>query len=284
VLPWRVRAPRDTAGFLSPAVRRVVAEHGIDVSQLHGTGANGRVTRSDASSVAADVRVPFNRVQQRAGNALLASKRTAAHGYAVALADYTALDEVRRTNRASWRTAEGFSLTYLPFVARAVVDAIRVWPRMNATVGDDELIMHRAVNLGIAVDLAYQGLVVPVVRDADGLRMRGIARRIDDLARRARAKQLSPDDVNGGTFTITNPGASRTYQSFPIINLPQAAILSTDGVAKRVLADDRGRIEVRSAGYLCLAFDARVIDPSYAAGFVAHVANIVATRDWSTER
>ncbi|MCU1430490.1 MAG: dihydrolipoamide acyltransferase [Actinomycetia bacterium] len=264
----------------------MVADLGIDAATVQGTGAGGRVTVSDVNAVAtaaASERRPFNRMQQRAGAALLTSKRTAAHGYTVAVADYSALDEVRRGNRERWRETEGFSLTYLPFVARAVVDAIAERPLMNATVGDDAMTLHRDVHLGIAVDLAHQGLVVPVVRSADTLRMRGIARRIDDVARRARAKQLAPDDVSGGTFTITNPGASGTYQSFPIVNLPQVAILSTDGVAKRVCADERGRLDVRTVGHLCLAFDARVIEPMYAGAFVARVAELLASRDWAAE-
>jgi pyruvate/2-oxoglutarate dehydrogenase complex dihydrolipoamide acyltransferase (E2) component len=290
-LPWRVRRPRDTQGFLSPAVRRLAAEHGIDPATVSGTGANGRVTRDDLQRAAVTTNVsetvPFNRVQQRAGAALLASKRTSAHGYAIVLADYTAVEAVRRAQRERWRADEGFALTYLPFVARATIDAIREFPFVNASVGDDELIVHRDVHLGIAVDLANQGLVVPVVRAADTLRMRGIARGIDDIARRARAKQLLPDDLAGGTFTITNPGASGTWMSFPIINQPQVAILSTDGVGKRVVVDTdragRDRLEVRTTGHLCLAYDQRVVDPSYAGAFVERVAALLATREWSTE-
>jgi 2-oxoglutarate dehydrogenase E2 component (dihydrolipoamide succinyltransferase) len=288
-LPWRVRRPRDTQGFFSPAVRRLAAERGVDPATVHGSGANGRVTRDDLLRTATNASeiVPFNRVQQRAGAALLASKHTSAHGYAIVLADYTAVDDVRRVSRERWRADEGFSLTYLPFVARAAIDAIREFPFVNATVGDDELIVHRDVHLGIAVDLANQGLVVPVVRAADTLRMRGIARGIDDVARRARSKKLMPDDLAGGTFTITNPGASGTWMSFPIINQPQVAILSTDGVAKRVVVDTdaagRDRLVVRTTGHLCLAFDQRVVDPPYAGAFVERVAVLLASRDWSTE-
>jgi pyruvate/2-oxoglutarate dehydrogenase complex dihydrolipoamide acyltransferase (E2) component len=288
-LPWRVRRPRDTRDFLSPAVRREIAEHAVDPSSLAGTGAGGRVTRDDVRRAAASgsTRVALNRVQQRAGAALLASKHTAAHAYSVVLADYTALDTVRRGERERWRAEEGFGLTYLPFVARAAVDALRAFPSLNATVAEDELVLHRDVNLGIAVDLANQGLVVPVVRDAGSLRLRGIARRIDDLAQRARAKRIGPDDLAGGTFTITNPGASRTWMSFPIINQPQVAILSTDGVAKRVAVDAaearRDRIEIRTCGHLCLAFDERVVEPADAAAFLARVADLVAARDWRTE-
>jgi 2-oxoglutarate dehydrogenase E2 component (dihydrolipoamide succinyltransferase) len=290
VLPWRVRRPRDTAAFLSPAVRRAAAALGVDPGSITGSGGNGRVTRDDvvqAMPAPNAERVAFNRVQQRSAAGLLASKQTSAHAYAVVLADYTAIDEVRTAHRAAWRSREGFSLTYLPFVARAVIDAVRDFPSLNATVVDDGLAESRDVNLGVAVDLAHQGLVVPVVRGADALRLRGVARAIDDLARRARAKKLTPDEVVGGTFTITNPGASGTWMSFPIINQPQVAILSTDGVAKRVVVDtdERGRdhLTIRTTGHLCLAFDERVVAVETAGGFLERVAHLVATRDWAAE-
>jgi 2-oxoglutarate dehydrogenase E2 component (dihydrolipoamide succinyltransferase) len=283
ILPWRQRAPRDTAGFASPAVRRLAAERNVDVTTLNGSGANGRVTVADVMSGSDRcVRVPFNRVQQRSGPALLASKVTSAHAYAVVECNYDRVDGMRRAERAGWRAAEGFSLTYLPFVARAVVDALREFPMLNATVADDSLVLHRDANIGIAVDLAHQGLVVPVVRGADTLRLRGIARAVNDVASRARAKKLTPDDLSGGTFTITNPGASGTWMSFPIINQPQVAILSTDGVARRVVAGERF-VEIGLRGYLCLAYDERVIEPAYAGEFLDHVAGLIATRDWSTE-
>ncbi|MDQ1520468.1 MAG: hypothetical protein QOI55_1541 [Actinomycetota bacterium] len=259
------------------------------MATIQGTGIGGRVTRDDVlnGGTARTDRVAFNRIQLRAGAALLASKRSSAHAYCVVSADYTAVDDVRRAERERWRADEGFSLTYLPFVVRAAIDALREFPLLNASAADDALVMHRDVNLGIAVDLANQGLVVPVVRSADTLRMRGVARAIDDLARRARSKRLVPDDLAGGTFTITNPGASRTWMSFPIINQPQVAILSTDGVAKRVVVDDdipgRERLEIRMSGHLCLAFDERVIDHSYAGAFVERVATLVASREWRAE-
>jgi 2-oxoglutarate dehydrogenase E2 component (dihydrolipoamide succinyltransferase) len=284
VLPWRRRATRPTSGFLSPAVRRVAAERNVDVTTLPGSGAGGRVTVADVTEGAGrSARVPLNRVQQRSGVALLASKATSAHAYAVVECDYERVEAVRRAERSAWRDAEDFSLTYLPFVARAVVDALRAFPMLNATIGEgDALTRHRDVNLGIAVDLAHQGLVVPVVRGADTLRLRGIARGVNDLASRARAKRLLPDDLSGGTFTITNPGASGTWMSFPIINQPQVAILSTDGVARRVVAGARG-IEVGLRGFLCLAYDARVVDPDEAGEFLDHVATLIANRDWSAE-
>lgn len=294
-LPWRRRRQRSAAGFLSPAVRRVAAERGIDTATVAariGSGTGGRVALRDLDAVAAtagseltgDERVPFNRVQLRAGAALLASTQAAAHALTLVDTDYSAVDRARSVWRARFRAEEGFSLTYLPFVARAVVDTLRDFPQLNASAGDDSLVLHRRVGLGIAVDLDNQGLVVPVVHDAGSLRLRALARAIDDLARRARSKRLTPDDMAGGTFTITNPGGYGTEISVPIINRPQVGILSTDGVRKRVVADDdHDGIVIRPVGFLCLSFDHRALDGAYAGAFVGRVREVLESRDWLTE-
>jgi pyruvate dehydrogenase E2 component (dihydrolipoamide acetyltransferase) len=294
-LPWRVRGSRTVTGFLSPAVRRAAALRGIDVATLAGragSGEQGRVTLGDLGEAAVpvatgDERVPFNRVQARAGVALLASTQTAAHALTVVETDYSAVEVARREWRERFRAEEGFSLTYLPFAARAVVDALRDFPLFNATLGDDAFVVSRRVGLGIAVDLDHQGLVVPVVHDADTLRLRALARAIDDVARRARAKRLTPDDTAGGTFTITNPGGYGTEISVPIINRPQVGILSTDGVRKRVVVSNDGpdadRLAIRPGGYLCLSFDHRAIDGAYAGAFAGRVREILERRDWLTE-
>lgn len=278
MLPWRVRRPRRVAGFVSPAARRVASERGIDPNGVVGSGPGGRVTRADVMAAAdgaprGDVVEPFNNVRKRAAKLLLASKHASAHALIVARADYSGIEDARAAS----------GLTYLPFIARAVVDALRRYPLLNAGVDGDALVVHRAISLGIAVDLRYQGLVVPVVRDADGLRLLALSDAIRDVAARARAKKLGPDDLAGGTFTITNPGASGTWISFPIINQPQVAILSTDGVSKQVVVDDRGRMAVAPVGHLCLTFDHRAVDGAYAGAFLGHVQEIVETRDWSTE-
>jgi pyruvate dehydrogenase E2 component (dihydrolipoamide acetyltransferase) len=272
-LPWRRRAERETHAFLSPAVRNLAREHGLDAAALAGRGSGGRVTRADV--VDADERVPFNTIRKRTAAGLLASKSTIPHALAVVAADYSAVDGARR----------GQHLTALPFVARAVVDALREFPLMNATTDDGgaSLIVHRGVHLGIAVDLDFQGLVVPVVRDADGLRLRALAAAIRDVAQRARSRKLGPDDLAGGTFTITNPGASGTWISFPVINRPQVAILSTDGVSKEVVARREGGLGISPVGRLCCSFDHRAIDGAYAGTFLRRVREIVETRDWITE-
>jgi 2-oxoglutarate dehydrogenase E2 component (dihydrolipoamide succinyltransferase) len=274
---------------LSPAVRNLAREHGVDASAVPGRGSGGRVTAADVMDRAANVIdrttdgagagadevVPFNTVRKRTAVGLLASKSTLAHALAVVATDYASVDDARRGER----------LTALPFVARAVVDALHEFPLMNATSNDDgaSVVTHRAVHLGIAVDLDFQGLVVPVVRDADGMRLRALAAAIRDSAARARARKLGPDDLAGGTFTITNPGASGTWISFPVINRPQVGILATDGVSRQVVADADGRLGIAPIGHLCCAFDHRALGGAYAGAFLARVREIVETRDWAGE-
>jgi 2-oxoglutarate dehydrogenase E2 component (dihydrolipoamide succinyltransferase) len=179
------------------------------------------------------------------------------------------------------------SLTYLPFVSRAVVDALREFPLLNASVGQQELIVHHDVHLGYAVDLDFEGLMVPVVHHADTKRLRALARDVADLAARARSRKLGPDDITGGTFTITNLGSYGTVLTFPVINQPQVAILSTDGVRKRPvvvqLPDGNDAIVVHPVGTLALAWDHRAVDGAYAAAFLARVRDILETRDWAQE-
>ncbi|MDQ1475514.1 MAG: hypothetical protein QOE62_743 [Actinomycetota bacterium] len=281
-LPWRRRPARAAGDFVSPVVRNIAREHGVDTATIAGRGTDGRVTRADVLGAIAgstpggrDEVVPFSSIRRRTAVALLASKRTVPHALEVVVADYAAVDGARR----------GSGLTALPFVARAVIDALREFPLMNATIGNDDasVVVHRAVHLGIAVDLDFEGLVVPVVRDADGLRLRALAAAIRDVAARARARKLAPDDLAGGTFTITNPGASGTWISFPVINRPQVGILATDGVSKQVVAADDGLIRVAVRGHLSCAFDHRAVDGAYAGAFLARVREIVETRRWDRE-
>jgi 2-oxoglutarate dehydrogenase E2 component (dihydrolipoamide succinyltransferase) len=257
-------------------VRSLARELGVELGAVSGSGAEGRVTSADvrAASETRDVVVPFDNIRRRTAVGLLASKQTIPHAFTAVAADYTAIDAARRP----------VGLTALPFVARAVIDALREFPLMNATTAEDgvSVVTHRAVHLGIAVDLEFQGLVVPVVHDADGLRLRALAAAIRDVATRARARKLGPDDLAGGTFTITNPGASGTWISVPVINKPQVGILSTDGVTKLVLADGDA-LRIAPVGHLCCSFDHRAVDGAYAGSFVARVQEIVETRDWFSE-
>ncbi|HXW34877.1 MAG TPA: dihydrolipoamide acetyltransferase family protein, partial [Acidimicrobiales bacterium] len=245
-------------------------------------------TSEGASALAGtDEVVPFTNIRRRTAEHMVRSKATSAHTLVVKEADFEAIEHVRRSLGQRFKEEEGFSLTYLPFVARATIEALRDFPQLNSSVGDDSLVVHHQINLGIAVDLDRQGLIVPVIQRAEELTLRGIARRIHDLAQRARTKKLTADDIAGGTFSITNPGPFGTLLTAPIINQPQVAILSTDGVKRRPvvveLDDGTEAITIRSIGLLSLAWDHRAVDGAYAAAFVAGVAELLTTRDWSTE-
>lgn len=218
---------------------------------------------------------------------MVSSKHTSPHVLTAMEVDYERVEQVRSEFKAGWKAEEGFSLTYLPFIARAVIDALRDYPHMNASFGDDELVVHGHVNLAIAVDIDFEGLLAPVVKGADGKRLRQIARDIVDLAARARTRQLSPDDLTGGTFTLTNAGQYGTMMQFPIINQPQVAILSTDGVQRKpvVVTDQRGNesIAIHSVGVLAMAWDHRAFDGAYAAAFMHRVKEIIEEREWEAE-
>jgi pyruvate dehydrogenase E2 component (dihydrolipoamide acetyltransferase) len=234
-----------------------------------------------------DTAIAHTNIRRRTAEHMIRSKQTSAHVYASIEVDFEGIERVRSAEREAFKAAEGFSLTYLPFISRAVVDAIRDYPEVNASFGENELIVHNYVNLGIAVDLDFKGLMVPVIHDADGKRMRALAREISDLARRARAKQLGPDDIAGGTFTITNPGPFGTTLTLPIINQPQVAIVSTDGVKRRPvvidLPDGSEGIAIHSVGNITLTWDHRAFDGAYAASFLREIKEIIETRDWAPE-
>jgi 2-oxoglutarate dehydrogenase E2 component (dihydrolipoamide succinyltransferase) len=231
--------------------------------------------------------VPFTNIRRRTAEHMVRSKATSAHTLMVKEIDYERVEQVRRSHGEKFRTDEGFSLTYLPFAARAAVEAIEQFPYLNSSVGEDALIVHHGVNLGIAVDLDNQGLIVPVVHNAEELNLRGMARRIRDLADRARTKRLSLDDISGGTFSITNAGPFGTLITGAIINQPQVAILSTDGVSRKPvvveLPDGSESITIHSVGLVAMNFDHRAIDGAYVARFLALFSEILHDRDWAGE-
>jgi 2-oxoglutarate dehydrogenase E2 component (dihydrolipoamide succinyltransferase) len=231
--------------------------------------------------------VPFSTVRRRTAEHMVASKAISPHTLMAIEVDYAQVDAVRGPAQAEWRRREGTSLTYLPFIARAVIDASNAYPHLNASVGDNQLLIHGRVNLGVAVDLDGDGLVVPVIRDADGKRLRAIARQVADLARRARTAQLTPDDFADGTFTISNPGPYGTLLTGAIINQPQVAILATDAVAPKPVAvpvtGGGYAVAVHPVGNLALTFDHRAIDGGYAARFLKQVKEILEHRDWTAE-
>ena len=353
-------APRVEGMVLSPVVRRLLDENGIDPGLLTRTGAAGRITRNDVldyldkvaqgqpstpaappapapaafeapaaqpepapivtapvaeatrtptpapaapsqvyqpavraeayAPVVAGARdevIPFNNIRRRTAEHMVRSKATSAHTLVAIEVDFEPVERVRHALKESFAREEGFSLTYLPFIARATVEALRTFPHLNASVGDDALVVHRDLNLSIAVDLDLDGLIAPVIKEADQKRLKGLAREIRDLATRARSKRLSADELAGGTFTITNPGPYGTFITAPIINQPQVAILSTDGVKRKpvvvTLPDSTESIAIHSVGILALTFDHRVIDGAYAAAFLARMKEIIETWNWAQE-
>jgi len=278
------------ARLLSPVVRRLLAEHGLDPARVPGTGLGGRITRRDVERFLREHPghvEPFTSIRRRTAQHMVASKATSPHVLTAMEVDYGRVDEARRAHGPAWKAAEGRSLTYLPFIVRAVAEALVDHPRINASVGDGELTVHRDLNLAVAVDLDFEGLVAPVVRRAGGMSVPELARSIADVAERARAKQLSPDDLAGGTFTVTNAGQYGTLFQFPIINQPQVAILSTDGVSRKpvVVVDDDGNetVGVGSVGVLALAWDHRAFDGAYAASFLRRLRDVLEQTDWAAD-
>ena len=334
--PAPAQAPAATSNkLLSPVVRRLVAEHGIDVNALVGSGPGSRITREDvldhidrnglkatpaaaptpvaapvvaapapaAAQTPAPAPAPVSRpvvvssereqvialtkIRKLTGSHMIMSKSTSPHAFSVVEVDYANVDRARTAIKESWKAGEGFSLTYLPFISRAIVDALREFPHLNASIDGDNLIVHSYVDLGIAVDLDYTGLLVPVVRNADGKRIRAIAREINDLASRARNRKLSPDEIQGGTFTISNNGSAGSVLTMPIINQPQVAIMSTDAIVRKPVvvtsSDGSESIAIHPVGNLSMSWDHRAFDGAYAGRFLARVKQILETQDWSAE-
>jgi len=289
VAPVGTSARRGAGLLLSPVVRGLLSEHGVDPSRITGTGVAGRITRADVERFLRDNpgrAEPFDGIRRATARHMVASKATSPHVLTAMEVDYTAVDMVRSAEKEAWRLDEGTSLTYLPFIVSALCDALVEFPRLNASVGDDELIVHGTVNLAVAVDLDFEGLVAPVVRGVEDRSIQEVARAIVDVATRARSRSLSPDDLTGGTFTVTNPGQYGTLFQFPIINQPQVAILSTDGIARRPAvvahADGTESIEARSLGVLALAWDHRAFDGAYAAAFLQLMKRTLEDADWAT--
>ena len=292
----------------SPLVRKIAEEHGIDIKQLEGTGTSGRVTKNDILSFiesgATPQRAPAggpsqvvpaaqtppqvsgvkpaegDRVEQmgvmrkKISEHMVLSRRTSAHVTTVYEVDMTKIAKLRDENRDAFLDRTGTKLTFMPFIFKAVTDAIRKFPIFNSQVAGDQIIYKRDINLGMAVALDW-GLIVPVIKRADDLSISGLARAANDLADRARTKQLKPDEVAGGTFTITNPGVFGGLFGTPIINQPQVAILGVGKIEKRAVvltsADGEDYIAIRHMAFFALSFDHRVIDGSDAEKFLAYI-------------
>ncbi len=282
----------------TPVVRRLATEHGVDLDRVQGTGLNGRVTRQDVEqfiaqppaqgrqqapraaaavqpempqAMAGDETVPLTQMRKAIANAMVLSKTTIPHAAAMMEIDWTHVAKFRDSVRETFKTREGYELTYLPFAIKAVTIALRRHPLVNAKWTDQGILKVRAINIGIAISLGEEGLVVPVIKNADELSITGIARAVRDLATRARGKKLTIQDFEGGTFTVNNGGTLGTYLSYPIVNPGQAAIMTTEAIGKRVVALDDDTIGIRTMGNVVMSFDHRIMDGATAAGFLTDV-------------
>jgi 2-oxoglutarate dehydrogenase E2 component (dihydrolipoamide succinyltransferase) len=277
---------------LSPLVRKLAREHNLDLTQMQGTGAGGRITKHDVEAhlappppPAAPAAAPHTRIEPlsamriKIAEHMVLSKRTSAHVTTIHRVDMTKVAKIRERSKAEFQAAYGFSLTYLPFLVRAAAAALRHFPLLNASLDGSNIIYHNEINIGIAVALE-NGLIVPVVRGADEKNVAGLQRAIVDLATRARSRQLKPDEVQGGTFSITNFGSYGSLVGTPIINQPQVAIMGVGTVEKTpVVIDDA--IAIRSICLLSLSFDHRLIDGALADQFMSKVKQVLEA--WSEE-
>ena len=290
---------RDPHGVrLSPVVRRLVAKHVVDIALIRGTGRDGRIKRNDVLSHlekhqtpapvtrGGTVTVPFTPLRKRIAEHMVRSKATSAHVLQAVEVDFSAVDAARGALKQAWKDQEGISLTYLPFIARAVALALPDFPHLNAHTTGDSLILHKAIHLSLAVDLDHGGLIAPVIKNVGQLRVPELARAIARIAAKARANALKPDDMTEGSYSLTNNGSFGTYLTAPIINQPQVAILSIDGIHRRpwVVADETGeRIEIRPVGLLAHSFDHRAVDGAYSGAYLNRVKQILQSREWISE-
>ncbi|MGD0199528.1 MAG: 2-oxoglutarate dehydrogenase, E2 component, dihydrolipoamide succinyltransferase [Bryobacteraceae bacterium] len=303
-------AGEEPAGPLSPLVRRVAREHDIDLRQVKGTGTGGRITRQDlenyiaqrgaapvqapappqatpaaappaARPAAVQTRVePMSVMRMRIAEHMVASRRISPHVTTMHKVDMTKVAKIRQRSKAEVQARYGLSLTYLPFIIRAAAEALRAYPLCNASIDGTNIVYHGEVHIGIAVALE-NGLIVPVIRNADEKNVLGLQRAIVDLAARARSRQLKPDEVQGGTFSITNFGSSGSLFGTPIINQPQVAILGVGTVERTPVVVEDDAIAIRSISLIGLTFDHRLIDGAYADQFMVKLKSVL--ESWCDE-
>jgi len=287
----------------TPLARRLIAQHGVDahrlVAQMRAQG-RARIAAADVQAAIAGQsaaaptlpimgpreRQPLNRIRQQTARHLTRAWQSIPHVLQTIEIDFSAVAKLRGERKEAWRAQHGASLSYLPFIARAVCLGIRQWPRVNSSIEGDTLLVASEINLGIAVDLAHEGLVVPVIKAADGMNVSGLARAIQTLSEKARAGKLTPDDLEGATYTISNNGSFGTLFTAPLIDAPQAAILSTDAIVKRAVVIETAQgeaIVARPVGIVAQSFDHRAFDGAYSASFLACVKSIIETRDWTVD-
>lgn len=302
--------PSTDLGFISPVVAKIAAEHGVDLSQVQGTGLNGRITKNDVLAfvesgkktidrgpqtavsrlssivmpVAGDQLIKHSTMRKSIAQHMVESKHTSPHVLTVMEADMSRVSKHRAKNKAIFER-DGVNLTFTAYFMTAIVAGLKAFPQTNASWTDEGLLVHKNVNLGMAVSLGEDGLIVPVIKDADNLSLLAMARSVNDLATRSRNKKLQPDDVKGGTFTLTNHGVSGSLFAFPVINQPQAGILGIGAMQKRVVVipakDGIGEdaIAIRPMVYMSFVFDHRILDGASADWFLAKVKETL--ENWS---
>ena len=297
-------APNRDLGFISPVVAKVAAEHGVNLQEVPGTGLNGRITKKDIlafvesgrpsavntqpaprtphpapTPVTPDTRthdtlVKHSVIRKQIAEHMIMSKHTSPHVLTVMEVDMSKVVAHRTANKATF-ARDGVNLTYTAYFMQAIVAGLKAYPNVNSSWTEEGLLIHSNINIGMATSLGEEGLIVPVIKGADALSLLGMARTVNDLANRARSKKLNPDDVKGGTFTLTNHGISGSLFAFPVINQPQCGILGVGAMQKRAVvvtdADGNDSIAIRPMAYLSLVFDHRILDGASADWFLAKV-------------
>ena len=283
-------------GFISPVVAKIAAEHGVNLQQVQGTGLNGRITKNDVLSfieghgakvqgqkpqlatskpanvqpIAGDQLIKHTTIRKQIADHMVMSKATSPHVLTVMEVDMSKVVKHRAANKDIF-ARDGVKLTFTAYFMTAIVAGLKSYPNVNSSWSDEGVLVHKAVNVGMATSLGEDGLIVPVIKNADNLSLLAMARSVNDLAYRARSKKLQPDDVKGGTFTLTNHGISGSLFAFPVINQPQCGILGVGAMQKRVVVTEDDAIAVRPMVYLSFVFDHRILDGASADWFLAKV-------------
>jgi 2-oxoglutarate dehydrogenase E2 component (dihydrolipoamide succinyltransferase) len=280
-------------GFISPVVAKIAAEHSVNLSQVQGTGLNGRITKNDVlnyvekktiddgqqtmvhrppsivTPATGDQLVKHTVIRKQIAEHMVMSKHTSPHVLTVMEADMSRVAKHRSANKEIF-VRDGVNLTFTAYFMTAIVAGLKAYPAVNSSWTDEGVLIHKAVNIGMATSLGEEGLIVPVIKDADNLSLLAMARTVNDLANRARSKKLQPDEVKGGTFTLTNHGISGSLFAFPVINQPQSGILGVGAMQKRVVVIDDA-IAIRPMVYLSFVFDHRLLDGASADRFLMKV-------------
>jgi 2-oxoisovalerate dehydrogenase E2 component (dihydrolipoyl transacylase) len=281
-------------GFISPVVAKIAAEHGVNLQQVQGTGLNGRITKNDVLafvesekktgghgletvdhpqskivSTAGDQLIKHTVIRKQIAEHMVLSKHTSPHVLTVMEADMSDVIKHRSANKEMFGR-DGVNLTFTAYFMMAIVAGLKAYPNVNSSWMDEGILVHKALNIGMATSLGEEGLIVPVIKDADNLSLLAMARTVNDLANRARMKKLQPDDVKGGTFTLTNHGTSGSLFAFPVINQPQSGILGVGAMQKRVVVIEDA-IAIRPMVYLSFVFDHRILDGASADWFLMKV-------------